>query len=52
MALADRKPPTAKEYESYRTAFCNWQRWGDKDELGTINFISAETRKYAVWRRR
>jgi hypothetical protein len=48
MALADRKPPTAKECESYRTAFWNWRRRGDKDELGTINFISVERRKYAV----
>jgi kynurenine formamidase len=48
MALADRKPPTAEEYVAYRSTFCNWQRWGDKSELGTLNFISPEARIYAA----
>ncbi len=48
MGLADRTPPTASEYDAYRTRFCNWSRWGDDDELGTLNHITPDVRKAAA----
>ena len=48
MALADRTPPTAEEYDAYRRRFCNWGRWGDDDELGTLNHITDDTRRRAA----
>ncbi|MDP6606063.1 MAG: cyclase family protein [Dehalococcoidia bacterium] len=48
MALADRTPPTAEQYEAYRERFSNWGRWGADDQLGTLNHISAETRRAAA----
>jgi kynurenine formamidase len=48
MTLADRKPPTTEEYEAYRSDLCNWRRWGDDDEVGTLNLISPEARTYAA----
>jgi kynurenine formamidase len=48
MALHDRKPPTADEYAEYRKRFSNWGRWGAGDELGTLNFITAESRRAAA----
>jgi len=29
---------------------CNWGRWGDADELGTLNFITADTMSEAAQR--
>lgn len=43
-----RKPPTAEEYITYHERFCNWGRWGDEDQLGTLNFITDKTRRYAT----
>ena len=48
MSLADRTPPSAAEYESYRERFSNWGRWGDLDELGTLNHITPEARREAA----
>ena len=48
MGLADRTPPTAEEYEAYRERFSNWGRWGEDDELGTLNHISKATRRAAA----
>lgn len=48
MSLADRRPPTREEYEAYKTRFQNWGRWGDGDELGTLNFVGPEQRKAAA----
>ncbi len=31
-----------KDFRSVARDVCNWGRWGDDDELGTLNFISAE----------
>lgn len=44
MGLADRTPPTAEEYAAYPQRFSNWGRWGDDDELGTLNFVTDEVR--------
>ena len=48
MTLADRKPPTESEYEQYRKRFCNWGRWGEEDELGTLNHVTDQVRRQAV----
>lgn len=48
MGLVDRTPPTARDYAAYPTRFSNWGRWGDDDELGTLNFITPEARRYAA----
>jgi len=45
MSLADRTPPTADEFKTYRDRFSNWGRWGDDDQLGTLNHITDETRR-------
>jgi hypothetical protein len=29
-------------------AYSNWGRWGDADVLGTVNFLTAETRRAAA----
>ena len=48
MSLADRTGPTADEYAGWRKRFCNWGRWGADDELGTLNFVTAEVRAAAA----
>jgi kynurenine formamidase len=48
VGLADRTPPTAEEYADWRTRFNNWGRWGDDDELGTLNHITPELRRHAA----
>ncbi|MEI8001281.1 MAG: cyclase family protein [Actinomycetes bacterium] len=48
MGLADRTPPTAEEYAAWRTEFCNWGRWGDDDEFGTLNLVTPEVRRAAA----
>ncbi|MEE8337262.1 MAG: cyclase family protein [Dehalococcoidia bacterium] len=48
MSLADRTPPNADEYVAYRERFSNWGRWGDDDQLGTLNHITDETRRSAA----
>ena len=44
MGLADRTPPSAEEYAAYRERFSNWGRWGEDDELGTLNHITPAVR--------
>ena len=48
MSLADRTPPTVDEYEGYKERFSNWGRWGDDDELGTLNHITEDVRRRAA----
>jgi hypothetical protein len=48
MSLADRTPPTPEEYLAYGTRFSNWGRWGEDDELGTLNHITPEVRRRAT----
>lgn len=40
--------PTQDEVLSYFDSLSNWGRWGDGDELGTMNHITPETRRRAV----
>ena len=39
---------TAAYCEALWDEVCNWGRWGEGDQLGTLNLISAETREAAV----
>ena len=48
MSLANRTPPSAEEYQAYKERFRNWGRWGDDDQLGTLNHITEETRRTAA----
>ena len=48
MSRHDRRPPTQAEYESWRTKFSNWGRFGADDELGTLNHITPEVRREAA----
>jgi kynurenine formamidase len=48
MGLEDRRPPTADEYAAYRARFSNWGRWGDDDELGTLNLVTDDVRRAAA----
>ena len=44
MSLADRTPPTVDEYNAYKERFSNWGRWGEDDQLGTLNHITPTKR--------
>jgi kynurenine formamidase len=48
MSLANRAAPTVEEYAAYKERFSNWGRWGDDDQLGTLNFITNDVRKAAA----
>jgi kynurenine formamidase len=48
MGLSDRTPPTPEEFDEYPRRFSNWGRWGDDDELGTLNHITPEVRQHAA----
>jgi kynurenine formamidase len=48
MSLADRTAPTNDEFEAFKERFSNWGRWGDDDELGTLNHITSDVRKAAA----
>jgi hypothetical protein len=41
---------TLKEYEFKKLGarLSNWGRWGEDDQLGTVNFITPEVRKAAA----
>ena len=47
MSLSNRTPPTEVDYAAYRERYRNWGRWGDEDELGTLNHITPATRRAA-----
>jgi len=40
--------PAEDEVLKYFERFCNWGRWGDHDEKGTLNFITPEKRLQAL----
>lgn len=48
MSLTDRTPPTVEDYRAYATRFSNWGRWGEDDQLGTLNFITPDARAAAA----
>ncbi|PCI79759.1 MAG: cyclase [SAR86 cluster bacterium] len=49
-ALAQSHPPMESEADFHRAMdeLSNWGRWGDEDELGAANLITAEKRKEAA----
>ena len=46
--MTDYTPPTEEALRAERVARRNWGRWGDDDEAGAINLITAEKRLEAV----
>lgn len=36
------------EVMGWTESFKNWGRWGAEDELGTVNFVTAEKRRRAA----
>jgi kynurenine formamidase len=47
-AAADPEIVSRAEYDSWRAGLSNWGRWGKDDELGTLNFITAEKKVAAA----
>ena len=41
-------PVTLREFDEIYEAVKNWGRWGDDDELGTLNFITPDTVRAAA----
>src|SRR5690606_5895449 len=48
MTLANRTPPAVEEVQAYKERFSNWGRWGEDDQLGTLNHITEGTRRAAA----
>src|ERR1700730_11640034 len=46
--VASRPLVTRAEYERWQTDLSNWGRWGNNDELGTLNLITPAKRKQAA----
>lgn len=44
MSRPDRRTPGVDEYDAYKERFRNWGRWGEDDQLGTLNHITREAR--------
>lgn len=42
------RAPSVDEYEGYKERFTNWGRWGEGDELGTLNHITPDVRLAAA----
>ena len=40
---AGRAPQTVAEFEEIFEQVSNWGRWGDDDEIGTMNLVTNET---------
>jgi len=39
------KPVSAQEFEQLYRRLCNWGRWGEDDERGTLNFRTGHHRR-------
>ena len=46
--MADWTAPTQARVEGYFKEINNWGRWGDGDQLGTVNLITAAKREAAT----
>ncbi len=46
--MADWTPPTQDRVEGYFKELNNWGRWGDTDQRGTVNLITAAKREAAL----
>ena len=40
--------PTEEEVLGYFESLSNWGRWGEEDQLGTLNFLSSDKTKRAA----
>lgn len=47
-ASGDNPDVTTAQFEEWLSAVSNWGRWGDDDQLGTLNLITPEKRKAAA----
>ncbi|MGH3484390.1 MAG: cyclase family protein, partial [Nocardioidaceae bacterium] len=45
---AERAMPTQEDVLGYFSTLSNWGRWGDDDELGTLNHITDDVRLSAA----
>ena len=45
--MADWIPPTQDRADGYFKELNNWGRWGDADQRGTVNLITASKREAA-----
>lgn len=48
MAMANRTAPSVEEYRDWKGRFNNWGRWGQDDQLGTLNHITPEVKRAAT----
>ena len=50
LGLSAQSPPevTAETVEQWMSELSNWGRWGDQDQLGTLNLVTAEQRRQAI----
>src|SRR5579862_5992312 len=48
MTAMDRATAVRADYDGYLERFCNWGRWGDDDNLGTLNYITEDRRRSAA----
>ena len=46
--MTTRQIPTEAEVIGYMASLSNWGRWGQDDELGTLNLITPERRTQAA----
>ena len=46
--MADRTPLSPAEVEAFHQKLSNWGRWGDDDQLGTLNLITPAKRAAAA----
>ena len=45
---AGRPMPTQNEVLGYFDTLSNWGRWGDEDEMGTLNFVTPDVTRRAI----
>ena len=43
-----KKIPSESEVMGYFESLCNWGRWGDSDQLGTLNLLSPDKTRRAI----
>jgi kynurenine formamidase len=46
--MSRQSPPSRDEVLGYFTALSNWGRWGNEDQLGTLNYVTAAHRVRAA----
>jgi hypothetical protein len=44
----EQRHPTREEVESFMRAQRNWGRWGEDDQVGAINLVTAEKRLQSI----